>query len=239
VDIGERLTAIVPGATVSAKRPRGFRAAFRSATSGVAAQDDVVVSVAGEPDLHLSVPAADDLLVDHLGDAIRVTLAVRHRFPEPLRHLRRLSFDHASSQLRDHLHAGEAQGSLSMIHLNAAYLLPSQEDTWTRVQLARTTAHELWHLIDHWMQSNRYRESMAFRRELGRHFGVETLEHVMRGDHPDARARLVVEVSGYAATNPQEATAELFKDWWVPVNPEPTPAVAFFGELLDRYFPSP
>ena len=82
----------------------------------------------------------------------------------------------------------------------------------------------------------RFRESIEFRRQLGRCFGVDTLEQVFDPGHEDARARLGYEVSGYATENRREATAELFTEWWH--NPRPRPAAAAFGALVDRYLTS-
>ena len=141
--------------------------------------------------------------------------------------------------MRDHTHAGEAHGSLALIHLNATYVTAG--GGWTRDALESTTAHELGHLLDAWMQARHYPESIELRRELGRHFGVATLEHALRGNAEEdavARAQLVAEVSEYAGTNTVEAFAELFKLWWRR-DDEPSRAVSLFGELMDRYLPVP
>ena len=74
--------------------------------------------------------------------------------------------------------------------------------------------------------------------------GVDTLEHALSGRAPDAppewRAayeRVVTEVSRYAATNPRETKAEMFKFWWRG-NTEMTPAVRRFAELVEQELPA-
>ena len=82
-------------------------------------------------------------------------------------------------------------------------------------------AHECWHVVEGQFVGRPLPGHVAFRREVGEYFGVETLEHVTHQlgtrappELQAATARLAAEVSGYATTNPLEATAELFKLWW-------------------------
>jgi len=106
-----------------------------------------------------------------------------------------------------------------------------------------TMAHELWHHIENAFESRHYADSIALRRGLGEMLGVETLERAVKGSEsnaPDAwkmaLQRLAYEVSPYATTNANEATAEMFKLWWCRVGPL-SPVVARFGELIDQLIP--
>ena len=108
-----------------------------------------------------------------------------------------------------------------------------------------TTAHEMWHLVEATFEAKRYKESVEFRRQLGFHLGVATLEQAVKGHGryaPDswkaASKLLAEEVSLYATTNAKEATAELFKAWWCRTG-DLAPVVARFGELLDEFFVTP
>jgi len=108
-----------------------------------------------------------------------------------------------------------------------------------------TMAHELWHHIENAFESRHYADSITLRRGLGEMLGVETLERAVKGSEanaPDVRRmalqRLAYEVSPYATTNANEATAEMFKLWWCRVGPL-SPVVARFGELIDQLIPPP
>ena len=103
-------------------------------------------------------------------------------------------------------------------------------------------AHELWHVIDLGFQARSYRDSIELRKRIGEYFGVETIEHLVNADRPGAPARqreamrrLVAEVSPYAATNPLETTAELFKLWWCR-GEQVSGAVQHFAGVLDEFF---
>ncbi|HTT87702.1 MAG TPA: hypothetical protein VMF60_10060, partial [Acidimicrobiales bacterium] len=52
-----------------------------------------------------------------------------------------------------------------------------------------------------------------------------------------AHDALVTQVSPYAATDPGEATAEMFKAWWCRSGPL-SPVVERFAGLLEEYFPA-
>jgi hypothetical protein len=106
--------------------------------------------------------------------------------------------------------------------------------------LEGTVAHELWHGLEQGV--SRF-GGIAFHRALGEALGVDTLEHALSGRAPDAPpewraafARLVTEVSWYAATNPREAKAEMFRLWWRG-DAEPTPIVRSFAELVEQELP--
>jgi hypothetical protein len=108
--------------------------------------------------------------------------------------------------------------------------------------LDRTVAHELWHGLE---QGVARLGGIAFHRALGEALGTDTLEHALSGRAEDAPpewraafSRLVTEVSWYAATNPREAKAEMFKLWWRG-DTEPTPLVRRFADLVQRELPAP
>jgi hypothetical protein len=217
-----------------------WRDALRGVRAGVRQHEFIVqAGDGGDPvSLRIAAPAVDDLALEPLAATARVAIGVRRRFPVALESLALITFDHSSRELTDHAHAGEAQGSLSTIHLNASYVIESALGQLGQFSVEVVTAHELGHLVDAWMQARDYRRSIELRREIGKHFGLETLEHVIRGDRPGATAQFVAEVSLYGTKNTMEAFAELFMLWWMRP-PEPSPAVALFGELMDRYFPAP
>ncbi|MEO7836746.1 MAG: hypothetical protein ABIS21_03765 [Acidimicrobiales bacterium] len=253
--VGVRVT-VVPA-------PRWISRMARGAVAGFAAMVRYNVDPQdGRPALAVTVPDRADAIPESVALTVDVALSVRRRFGAAIDHLQTLSFDHSSHGLKGGQLAGEAHANASIISLNASYVLaayleedrrhsPSVSAAGDRAllpppftSLERTTAHELWHQIEATFEARRYRESIEFRRQLGDHLGVETLEHAIRGRHADApppwraaQGRLVEEVSDYGGTLPGEATAEMFKDWWCPVT-DLSPTVARFGELVDRYFPA-
>ena len=106
-------------------------------------------------------------------------------------------------------------------------------------QIDGTTAHEMWHQMEGALEARRSMDGINLRRALGEALGVETLEQAVNGARPRtsdawkaAHARLVNEVSAYAATAPVESTAEMFKLWWCSTG-EPSPIVRRFGELIE------
>jgi hypothetical protein len=103
-----------------------------------------------------------------------------------------------------------------------------------------TVAHEAWHQIEAGFAARRLADRTELRHQLGLSLGVETLEQAIKGGHPRApehwraaHVRLRQLVSPYAATNPVEATAEMFKLWWCRIS---NPVVDRFGELLQELF---
>jgi hypothetical protein len=99
--------------------------------------------------------------------------------------------------------------------------------------------------MDFVFQGRRYATSIELRRALGVELGVETLEQALRGADRGAppawraaRRRLIEEVSPYAATATQEATAEMFKLWWCRVG-DPGPLIVRFGELVETLVAAP
>jgi len=189
--------------------------------------------------------------------AIDTSLAIRRRFQPRLDHVR-IFYDQHIEGLRSGKVAGTAEAWIHDIHLNPAYATAGQAEVLAATpKKARTVhillppytwidsvvAHEHWHQLEFSFEGDSYRQSVEFRRAIGAYFGVETLEHVIKGASagaPDAwRAahhRLVNEVSAYAATNPKEATAELFTQWWCTSRSRP-PCARYFGDILRRFFP--
>lgn len=240
MDLVAAVEAALPAGTrVEERRTRGLRALVRGAVSGLATQHDLLVhddTARARRPLRVAVPGGD-VVAANIAAVIDTALAIRRRFGEAVSHLRVISFDLSNPDLVSGKQAGSAHQALSIVHLNAAYVQAP-----ARVSpdfLREVTAHELWHLIDAWLQARRYRDTIELRRVLGEHFGAPSLEHVTRGDVPGARERLVAEVSAYAATNPVEATAELFEQWWTRPAGALSPAVRLFGDLVERYLPGP
>ncbi len=203
-----------------------------------------------------SVPQRSDLLIESVARCIDTTIAIRRRFGRVAATARRLSFDHADYQLLHGHHAGSADRSSGLIHMNASFaslegLMAMEQLRAERTgggsagvpapfnQIDGTTAHEIWHQMDGAIEARRSMDGIDLRRRLGEALGVETLEQAVNGARPRspdawkvAHARLVDEVSAYAATAPVEATAEMFKLWWCATG-EPTPIVRRFGELIE------
>jgi len=122
---------------------------------------------------------------------------------------------------------------------------PSARATAPYTGIDTTMAHELWHQLESAWESRHYGEAIALRRGVGAALGVETLERALKGNAPNAPqqwrsafARLAQEVSPYATSSADEATAEMFKLWWCRVGAV-SPVVARFGELVDSLIPPP
>lgn len=233
------------------------RALIRRAVSGVPRTFDLWAG----PDDHatptrFSLPARPDLLVETVARCIDTTIAIRRRFARPASGVRRVSFDYADFDLLTGHHAGSADRSSGITHMNAS--LASVEGLTTMEarraqrggggsvgvrppfnQMDGTTAHEMWHQMEGAVEARRSMDGIELRRRLGEALGVETLEQAVNGVRPRspdawklAYARLVDEVSPYGATGPLEATAEMFKLWWCAAG-EPSPIVRRFGELVE------
>lgn len=239
------VSAIVGGAvSITERHPGVVRRIARSAMGGSAAGPELVVDDR-HPELRpfvVALPDAPDLLAAVIAEAITTALAIRRRFGRALAGLRRMSYDLSDRRMATGHLAGNAHLNMSTIHLNAMYVTASGVAAEERrlgrpvVVMRALVAHELWHLIELAWEVRDYRTTVAFRRELGHHFGVETIEHAIVSDDR-AKQQLLVEVSPYATTGSKEATAEMFEQWWT-AGPR-SPAVARFGELVDRYFPAP
>jgi hypothetical protein len=265
------LNSLLPGTTVTAaKRPAGWlRSALRSASAGVAGTIHFTVNDgSGIKPLWVAAPLNDDVMAECVAMAVDTAMAIRRRFHPHVDGVR-MFFDQSIHGLRSGEIAGLAEAYVRDVHLNPAFALARELEVLDRQrqerrsarspeQVARrgpitvlppftrvdsVVAHEFWHQIEFGFESGQYRNSVEFRRAVGGYFGVETLEHVLKGGAPHAapewriaRARLAAEVSDYATTNPKEATAELFTQWWC-TRADPPPSARFFGEVMERFFP--
>lgn len=198
--------------------------------------------------LRVRVPDRPDLQPEQVALAADVAATVIRRFPWV--RIFALSFDQGVSGLRSGKLGGYAlQQARSDLHVNGAYVLdevvlpprehprePGFHPFTGRSWIEDVVAHELWHAVEHDFEVRRFRDSMAFRQELGAPFGVATIEHVFDPGNEAARRRLAAEVSGYGTENRREATAELFTEWWLAA--EPRPVARLFGSLIDQYLPA-
>jgi hypothetical protein len=250
------------GVAATAPRPAGAvgRLARRLA-SGVGDTLEVVISWAPGQTFVISAPDRYDLMPEPLALTADTAAAVLRRFPHQAAAVTLVSFDQALYGLKEGLYAGVAVGSVPAIHLMIGFVtveaflqtLPQNDEPLRLSSTAQVpppftpvdavVAHELWHRIESVFEANHYRSSIEFRRQLGLHLGVATLEHAVKGAEATApppwrtaHRRLVDEVSAYAGTAQKEATAEMFKLWWCRTGPV-SRVVARFGELVDQFFP--
>jgi hypothetical protein len=260
----DALADLLPGIDVGAERQAGAtRSLLRRAASGVPNLVNLFAAPdAAAPPTRFSVPLRSDLLVESIARCIDTVTAIRRRFGRVASTARRVSFDHSDFQLLTGHHAGSADRSSGIIHMNASMASVEGLTAMETVRAQRggggatavaapfnhidgTTAHEMWHQMEGTIEARRAMEGIELRRRLGEALGVETLEQAVNGGRaraPDAwkraHARLVEEVSAYAGTAPVEATAEMFELWWCSGD-DLTPIVRRFGELaeplLDRY----
>ncbi len=256
--VRDAVAELLPGIAVGLEANAGAaRALLRRAVSGVSKTFNL--SAAPEADAtptRFSVPQRDDLLVESVARCIETTIGIRRRFGPAASSARRVSFDHADFQLLHGNHAGSADRSSGLIHMNASFASVEGLITMETVRAQRagggsagvpapfnqidgTTAHEMWHQMEGALEARRSMDGIDLRRRLGESLGVETLEQAVNGARPRspdvwkvAHARLVDEVSAYGATAPLEATAEMFKLWWCAVG-EPSAIVRRFGELIE------
>jgi hypothetical protein len=257
----------------SSRPPGRLRSLLRVASSGMTgtvhltAQDEHE-DLAFEEPLRLAVPLDDDVMAEGVALAIDTALSIRRRF-HPLVDVVRIFYDHSIQGLRTGSIGGVAEAHLRDVHLNPAYALVSELDSLDNyirdrasqpqlgehgrrppltvlppaTRIDSVVAHEYWHQIEFGLESGRYRDSVELRRVIGGYFGVDTLEHAIKGNNPKAPAswqaayvRLAREVSQYATTTTKEATAELFAQWWCTAGAPPLSARAF-GEVLREFFP--
>ncbi|HEX3540993.1 MAG TPA: hypothetical protein VHT75_11190 [Acidimicrobiales bacterium] len=262
------LEALLPDVTLATRRPPGIvRSILRSAASGVSGTVHLIARLANEDRaLQLAVPVTSDVLAESVALAVDSALSLRRRF-RPLLDPVRVFFDEEAHGMRVGTIAGLAAPSVRDVHLNSAYLSLSGQERLQRQRAERTAnpdparrppltvlppftwldalvAHEFWHQIEFGLESARYRDSVEFRRVVGRYFGVETLEQAIKGARADAPSewqaahrKLAGEVSAYGATAPKEATAELFAQWWC-TPADPPPPARFFGPVLRQFFPT-
>ena len=261
-DLAAALAELVPGLQVTPRRGRGrVRRAAASAATGMTRVVELDVARPGDArPMRLVVSDPPDVLIEQVALAVDTALDVRTTFGSWGSCLRGLSFVRSQSGFRQGIYAGMAQSNLGLVQLNGDYLTPDGVRSLNRKRVRRgsarppalvpstfapldgVTAHECWHLIEGAYLAGHFGESIELRRDLGRYFGVASLELALYGGTDDAPPeqriafqRLRDEVSAYGTTNIREATAEMFKLWWCAPEP-PTPVAAAFGEVLDRYF---
>jgi hypothetical protein len=252
--LGEDVGALVPGADITARPVRGMA---RRAMSGLTAMIDLTVAYPGDAPFVVSCPDVADVVPEAVALAVDTLGRVRRRFPIGARALARVSFDHSDRRLRGSKFAGMAHRNMGLVHLNASFAsadgLAEMARRWRAAPTKRpsaairppataldaTTAHEAWHQIEAVYEATAYQSTIEFRRSLGEHFGVATLEHAVLGGTPGAEPawrtaheQLVAEVSPYAGTRTVEATAEMFKLWWCVPEPRWSPAVRRFDVAL-------
>lgn len=264
---GERLVAALAafGIEAVARHPLGpVGRLVRGLVSGVSTMVDLAVTWAPGRTVVLAVPDQADLMPEAVAVVADTASAVLRRFAAQAGAVRRLSFDRSEAMLTSGRYAGMAKAEAETAHLTVDLVAADAAVAALRRRAAEgpravsslvvpdpftaldgTVAHELWHLIEHDFLMTRSGDALELYRCIGQALGVETLEQVTKGRRPAgppavqvAFERLVTEVSGYAATNPREATAELFKAWWCR-GATVAPVVARFGELLERFFPPP
>ncbi len=252
-DLGVASTAVRPA--------RALGKITKRLAGGVGEPLEVVIEWTPGRTFIISAPDRFDIMPESIALAGDTAAAVLNRFPRQAIAVEYIYFDRAIYGLKTGRFGGMTEGSAPAIHMNAGYAsfeanleLMRQRDSRTpKVRSAgpptpytvvdATVAHELWHKIEMVYEARNYRSSIEFRRQLGLHLGVETLEHAIKGGTDKAPAtwrlaysRLAGEVSSYATTSPREATAEMFKLWWCRGS-STTPVVARFGELMDEFLP--
>jgi hypothetical protein len=245
----------ITGLAVSGRSSSGAaRRVLSSARFGLA---DTAVLMVADPTLQISVPIGDDLMPENVALAVDTLVGVRRWFGAPADHLTRVSFERVRSGGGKARWAGAADTSAFTIHLNCDFVLAAGFVIMSRHKAKRpenrpaavrsgftaldgTVAHEAWHQIEAGFAARRLADRTELRHQLGLSLGVETLEQAIKGGHPRApehwraaHVRLRQLVSPYAATNPVEATAEMFKLWWCRIS---NPVVDRFGELLQELF---
>jgi hypothetical protein len=250
------------GVDALAARPNlAFGRLMKRLVGGVGDTLEVIIEWAPGRSFIVSMPDRWDLMPEAIALAGDMTTSVLNRFPDQAFAVKFVYFDRATYGMKAGRHAGVTEGSAPSVHLNVGFvaieesltMMSKRADNAGRSTSARppspffavdgTVAHELWHKIESVFEAHHYKSSIAFRRQLGLHLGVETLEHAIKGGSKNAptpwktaHRRLIDEVSSYAATSPREATAEMFKLWWCR-NGAATPMVARFGELIDEFLP--
>jgi hypothetical protein len=253
--LARELEGLLPDIRFSAAPLPGLmRKVVQRAMSGVGARMRLDAHGAAG-DLRILVPARGDVIAEAVAMAVDTAMAIKARFREVIAGVRTVSFDLGERGMSSNHIAGVANTTAAAVQLNAAYccadLLPGllyghaaprtahpSALTSAEYRIDKVTAHEFGHYFDFSFQAGRYRESMDFRRRLGETLGVATLEMAVRGDAPEARARLARDVSPYATTNIHEAMAELFAVWWFGGS-RCGPVVQCYDRLVEQYFPAP
>jgi hypothetical protein len=265
----KEVATLLPGVEIlSDQGAGGWRSMVRHASSGMAGMERLTFRDRDEDDspLRLSVPVREDSMPECVALIADTALSVRRYF-RPLVDKVRVFVDRPAES-RNSNWAGLADQTARDIHLTGGYVSVIEMEALVQhlqqraeaasgqaprpasyqgmvpfTRIDAVVAHEFWHQVAFDLDSSRYSDSVAFRRAVGAYFGVETLEHVMKGKEPGAPpewqrafARLADEVSTYATTNPQEASAELFSQWWC-TRAAPPPSAQAFGQILRHTFP--
>ena len=210
--------------------------------------------------MKVKVPDRADVMPEMLAAALDTALAVRRRFGRMASGVHAISIDDGAGGFDDHRTAGSATSGTGTFFLDTSLACGEAMDGQRRRAAGRrgisaevtrpwfsidgVVAHEYWHNLDTTVLATPA-TYVEMNRALGAELGVETYEHALRGrettapaEWQHALARIVREVSPYATTNMRESTAEMFKLWWCrPADGPPTPLVATFGALLDRFYP--
>jgi hypothetical protein len=253
LELTEQIEGLLPGSTARVL-PRGglLRRWSGDATAGMSGMRRIEVATIDAPPIKVLLPEAADTIAETIALSVDTIRRVHARFGRAVDYVRTVSFDQSGHGFATGKTAGSASPILGLIHLNASYASVDRFEVFSGQRESRTprrarravpepwmtidgvVAHELWHKLEMAWEARAYRETIEFRREIGRWFGLETLEQVMHDD--TARVQLALGVSAYATTNPREATAELFKLWWC--GPPPTDSLpARFGALVESFFP--
>lgn len=251
--------AMVPGVAVTGRRTRALH---RRAISGMPSMIDLTVRIVIVGKLVVVCPDVPDIVPENIAFAVDTVAQIRRRFGLPGGVVDRLYFDEYWHGLKVSKLAGKAHSDLPLIHLNASLAYADGLVTFAQRRMSDPSkrppaavaspatyvdaviAHECWHRIEAAWLTVAYRDTIEFRRRLGEHFGVATLEHAVLGGTGGppaagarARAQLASEVSAYATTTPREATAEMFKLWWCAPPSAWSPAVRLFGRLVEDMVP--
>ncbi|HLM16888.1 MAG TPA: hypothetical protein VK549_03635 [Acidimicrobiia bacterium] len=211
--------------------------------------------------MKVKVPDRSDVMPEMLAAALDTALAVRRRFGRMASGVHTISIDDGAGGFDDHRTAGAATSGTGTFFLDTSLACGGAMEAQRQrmagapgisAQVTRpwfsidgVVAHEYWHNLDTTVLATPA-TYVELNRALGAELGVETFEHALRGredtaplEWRHALGRIVREVSPYATTNMREATAEMFKLWWcAPPHTSPSPLVACFGALLDRFYPS-
>jgi hypothetical protein len=222
---------------------------------------DLRITDVGHRGVRVRLPRNVELMAEPIAAAADTALAVKARFGRAAAGIDALSFDHGGVALATGDVSGLAEGASGVVVLTPNFVSADllAEERRTRAQVNRRSrpapaddvpcraidevvAHECWHYLDAEIRVSGS-DYVAFNAALGEALGVDSLELALRGRERDApepwraaHARLVSEVSAYAATSPREATAEMFSRWWCGEGRSPG-VVATFGELVERTFP--
>ncbi len=257
------LGRLLPGAAVTIESGGPLaRLAWRSET-GMAGCGRVVAARRGQR-IQVVVPLGPALMVESLAAALDTLLGLYERFAAVARSVPPVVFGMAAMDMIDGHISGQAAGG--RITVNPAHVRADAVETLigryadaeerhaprdrTLVPPAGRTlavdevvAHEVGHCVDGLAGNARISDTTAFRVGIGAALGVASVELALRGRDGDAQpewqrahARLVAEISDYAATSAVELFAEIFERWWCAAD---GPVVEAFAQMMNERFPIP